>query len=100
VLLTVTLPGFDGQLSSRRPLENVPISWSLEVTYAVIVPAGELVACRSGNAGPRGLPRLTSTPLLPQRIYRLEHAELDTLELYLVPIAQDASGTRYEPVFG
>jgi hypothetical protein len=43
---------------------------------------------------------LTSTPLLPQRIYRLEHAELDTLELFLVPIAQDASGTRYEAVFG
>jgi hypothetical protein len=39
-------------------------------------------------------------PILPQRIYRLEHADLGALELFLVPIAQDASVTRYEAVFG
>ena len=38
-------------------------------------------------------------PLLPQRIYRLEHDELGPLELFLVPIGQDADGTRYEAVF-
>ena len=32
VLLTVTLPGFDGQLSSRRPLESVPISCPVDAT--------------------------------------------------------------------
>jgi hypothetical protein len=38
-------------------------------------------------------------PVLPQRIYRLQHAEIGTFELFLVPIGRDASGTRYEAVF-
>jgi hypothetical protein len=35
------------------------------------------------------------TPPLPQRIYRVEHAELGALEIFLVPIAAD----RYEAIF-
>ena len=38
-------------------------------------------------------------PALPQRIYRLEHAELGGLDLFLVPIGRDASGITYEAVF-
>jgi hypothetical protein len=38
-------------------------------------------------------------PLLPQRIYRLEHEELGALEIFIVPICCDASGARYEAVF-
>jgi hypothetical protein len=34
-------------------------------------------------------------PPLPQRIYRVEHAELGAIEIFLVPIAAD----RYEAVF-
>ncbi len=37
--------------------------------------------------------------LLPQSVRVLEHAELGTLEIFLVPIAQDAGGYRYEAVF-
>jgi hypothetical protein len=35
------------------------------------------------------------SPPLPQRIYRVEHDALGTLEIFLVPIASD----RYEAVF-
>lgn len=38
-------------------------------------------------------------PVLPQRIYPLAHDELGELEIFLVPIAQDADGTRYEAIF-
>lgn len=38
-------------------------------------------------------------PLLPQKIYRLENAELGALELFLVPIHQDEKGAIYEAVF-
>lgn len=38
-------------------------------------------------------------PVLPQRIYGLANDELGELEIFLVPIAQDADGTRYEAVF-
>jgi hypothetical protein len=39
-------------------------------------------------------------PILPQRIYRLEHSTLGVLEIFLVPIGRDADGVRYEAVFG
>ena len=40
------------------------------------------------------------TPVLPQRIYSLAHAQLGTFDLFLVPIGPDAQGMRYEAVFG
>jgi len=38
-------------------------------------------------------------PILPQSIYRLENAELGTLDLFLVPVAGDEEGVTYEAVF-
>jgi len=38
-------------------------------------------------------------PLLPQRIYALDHSELGRLELFLVPIGQDGDATTYEAAF-
>jgi len=38
-------------------------------------------------------------PILPQRIYALEHASLGPLELFLVPVGRDAKGICYEAVF-
>ncbi|HYA37228.1 MAG TPA: hypothetical protein VEI74_03015 [Candidatus Methylomirabilis sp.] len=38
-------------------------------------------------------------PVLPQRIYRLEHGGLGTLEIFLVPLGPDKDGMRYEAVF-
>lgn len=35
---------------------------------------------------------------LPQRIYRLEHDQLGLLDLFLVPIRQDADGYQYEAI--
>jgi hypothetical protein len=39
------------------------------------------------------------TPILSQRIYRLEHAEIGRFDLFLVPIGPDERGMRYEAVF-
>jgi hypothetical protein len=39
-------------------------------------------------------------PLLPQRIYRVEHDSLGALEIFIVPLAQAEAGTTYEAVFG
>lgn len=39
-------------------------------------------------------------PVLPQRIYRLEHPQLDAMDLFLVPVARTATGLHYEAVFG
>jgi hypothetical protein len=60
-----------------------------------------------GGPGPDGQQRLQFslvfrgplTPALPQRAYRLTHADLGELELFLVPIARDGDGMRYEAAF-
>ena len=36
---------------------------------------------------------------LPQSIYRLEHEQMGTLDLFLVPIGPRDGGMRYEAVF-
>jgi hypothetical protein len=38
-------------------------------------------------------------PVLPQQIYPLSHDDLGRIDLFLVPIAQDEDGTRYEAIF-
>lgn len=40
-----------------------------------------------------------SSPVLPQRIYRIEHPQLGALEIFIVPIKRDGDGLIYEAVF-
>jgi hypothetical protein len=56
------------------------------------------------TAGDGGRPfsllfRGPAEPLLPQRIYRIEHQALGALELFLVPVGREPDGLRYEAVF-
>ena len=37
--------------------------------------------------------------VIPQAIYRIENANLEPFEAFLVPIGPDAGGMRYEAVF-
>lgn len=39
------------------------------------------------------------TPVLPQRIYRIENDSMGTFDLFIVPIGPDESGMQYEAVF-
>lgn len=38
-------------------------------------------------------------PVLPQRIYKLAHARLPGLDVFLVPVAADSRTVRYQAVF-
>jgi len=38
-------------------------------------------------------------PALPQRTYRLAHARMAELAIFLVPIGADAAGVRYQAIF-
>lgn len=40
-----------------------------------------------------------ASPWLPQGTYRLNHAQMQECELFLVPIGPDAAGMRYQAVF-
>jgi hypothetical protein len=41
----------------------------------------------------------TDPRVLPQRLYRLEHERLGAVTIFLVPIAKDAEGVRYQATF-
>jgi len=43
--------------------------------------------------------RAPTEQTFPQRIYRMEHPELSSFELFLVPIGPDERGMRYEAIF-
>lgn len=38
-------------------------------------------------------------PIMPQMIYRLEHAQLGSLEIFMVPVGPNADGMQYEVIF-
>lgn len=40
-----------------------------------------------------------AAPLLQQAIYPLAHESLGTLDIFIVPVARDAEGLRYEAIF-
>jgi hypothetical protein len=63
-------------------------------------------ATPASNQGPEGTRhpfalafRGPLDPLLPQGIYRLEHQGVGPLEIFIVPVGRDESGTEYEAVF-
>lgn len=102
VLETVTVDTFRPLIGSAFRIVVAESSW-LEAELEAVESAG-LQAAGAARAAGRREPfsivfRGPAEPVLPQRIYRLEHTELGELELFLVPIAQDADGTRYEAVF-
>ena len=56
------------------------------------------------HGGPRKQPfslyfRGSRQPVLPQQIYRLEHDQMGTMEVFLVPVGPDGQGMGYEAVF-
>ena len=85
----------------------------VDEVFALTLPDGEVLALRLVEAIPvgqaparggrtpfsivfRGPPELA----LAQGSYRVEHEQIATFDLFLVPIAPDAGGRRYEAVFG
>jgi hypothetical protein len=62
----------------------------------------ELVSVPSSNAKRKPF-RLVfvggRTPVLPQRIYRIAHDRVGTLDIFLVPIGPDERGMQYEAIF-
>ena len=72
-----------------------------EVTLELRLAAAESLGPSPG-AGFRAPFALTFTgppqPILPQRIYELEHESLGSLALFMIPRQPDGASTRYEVV--
>lgn len=93
----LTLARFEPLVGSR---------FTLRLDEAAGLPA-RLVEARAGRGGEsQGRQPFSLTfeappePALPQRIYRLEHPQLEAMDLFLVPVARTAAGLQYEAVFG
>ena len=90
-LRSLTIADFAPLLHERfriDPGEQPPFEVELtEITEIAREPGGRAPFSLVFAGGPG--------PPLPQRIYRVEHDDLGTLEIFLVPIAAD----RYEAVF-
>ncbi|MEO6280459.1 DUF6916 family protein [Roseateles sp.] len=91
-----TLARFEPLVGSR---------FTLRLDDAAELPA-ELIDARAGrSAAPGGRQPFSLTfaaspePALPQRIYRLEHPQLDAMDIFLVPVGRTATGLQYEAVF-
>jgi hypothetical protein len=80
----------------------VGTSFTLEGGHALRLVEAQATGGRAAGM-PRDPFRLAflgpADPILPQRIYRLEHEALGRLDIFLVPIANDAGGTTYEAIF-
>ncbi len=100
VLESLTVASFAGRVGERFRIggegDEPPFDAELiEVTSTGQAPAG-------GGRAPFSLV-FRSDPdhqALSQRIFRVDHAELGALDIFLVPIGPDASGMRYQAVFG
>ena len=90
----LTLATFEPLVGDRFGIDDAPAAGELVLGSATA--AGEWPGGRDPFSlvflGPR-------EPLLAQAIYGLRHAELGLLEIFLVPIARDADGARYEAIF-
>lgn len=73
----------------------------------VLVLAGVTVSAEAGGSGPDGATRQQfsllfrgpAQPVLTQATWDLQHDEIGGLALFLVPLAPDAEGARYEAAF-
>lgn len=90
----LTLACFEPLVGSR---------FALRLDGGAYLPA-RLVEARAGApAGNRSFSLMfqaPAEPVLPQRIYRLEHPQVDAIDLFLVPVGRSAAGLHYEAVFG
>ena len=94
MLETLNLSSFSEHLNTKfriRPDESTVIET-------------ELIAAEDLGSTPRQerfslIFRAPHQPILPQRMYRIEHDVMGTLDLFLVPIGVEEDGLRYEAVF-
>lgn len=94
MLETFTLDTFAGRMNSTFRLKR-DSSETVEV---------ELVEAKDVGSTPRQAQfsivfRGPHNPYLAQSIYQMEHDEIGTFDLFLVPIKRDQAGTYYEAIF-
>lgn len=99
-------------LSTMDPLERLNskiFSEHLQTNFKVSLPDGDALALKLVEVAEKDTsPKIElfflyfrgpTAPRLPQQIYRLEHEQLGSLDIFLTTIGADEQGTDYEAVF-
>jgi hypothetical protein len=87
-------------LQQFEPLVGQAFDWPDAGGAAVLLQARPLGMAAVGERAPFSLLfEGPAQPVLPQRTYVLSHPTLQGLEVFLVPVARQASGVHYEAVF-
>jgi hypothetical protein len=88
-------------LATFEPLVGDPFALdSGSESLELVLESATAVARRTDGRDPFSLVFLgPPDPALAQAMYGLGHADLGRLEIFIVPIARDAGGTRYEAIF-
>ena len=90
----LTAATFEPHIGTTFAIEAAPAG------VALVLESVTTLADRPGGRDPFSLLfRGPAEPLLLQSIRRLEHAQLGVLEIFIVPLAPDAGGARYEAIF-
>jgi hypothetical protein len=96
MLESLTLDTFTPRIGDRFRL-SAGNGQSLETTLVEATPLG---ASASGGRQPFSLVfRGPLAPVWPQRIYRVDHDALDSLDVFLVPIGPRDGGMQYQAIF-
>lgn len=94
-------------LTHERLAACLSQTFALDWGPAQTIPTQLIEVTPRGRADPNGgrrqafsaVFRAPREPVLPQGIYPVQIAALGSLDLFLVPVGQDAAGTLYEAVF-
>jgi len=98
----LTLEKFSALLGTRFRVHWAAAS-AIELELAEVTPGpgGGCAGAVVGGARQESFSLIFSgppAPLLPQQIYRFEHALVAALDLFLVPIAREAQAIKYQAV--
>jgi hypothetical protein len=94
------IEGADFRLHLRSTFRlRLSESEGLDLELVEVTEHPHLPAAASRRRGFSAVFRSALPGHLPQAIYRLEHEQMGTLDLFLVPIGPRDGGMRYEAVF-
>ena len=73
--------------------------WEMQTRLTAVTPWGHEEAASRPRIPFSLVFHAAANAVIPQAIYRVENANLEPMELFLVPIGPDAQGMQYEAVF-
>jgi Domain of unknown function (DUF6916) len=99
MLDTLKLEDFAPRIGERFRL-SADAGQTIEVTLVEAAALGVAPGAQSARRAPFSLMFLgPARPVWPQRIYRLEHEAVGTLDVFFVPLGSRDGGMQYQAIF-